>query len=114
MRVEARPGVDVGALARLEEEREFLLQSLRDLEREREAGDIDDADYARLRDDYTTRAAATLRASLSPLGSACSPPARAKLCRARSSTAPRPVSRRRSGIGCNATIVCKAGGMCRS
>ena len=62
MTVEARPGVDVDGLARLEEEREFLLQSLRDLEREREAGDIDDADYARLRDDYTTRAAATLRA----------------------------------------------------
>jgi tetratricopeptide (TPR) repeat protein len=47
---------------RLEEERDFLLRSLRDLEAERVAGDIDDADYAGLRDDYTARAAATLRA----------------------------------------------------
>jgi len=55
-------GVDVEALARLEEERDFLLRSLRDLELEREAGDIDEGDYARLRDDYTTRAATALRA----------------------------------------------------
>jgi tetratricopeptide (TPR) repeat protein len=40
----------------------FLLESLRDLEREHEAGDIDDADYEALRDDYTARAAAALRA----------------------------------------------------
>ncbi|HUP71520.1 MAG TPA: hypothetical protein VM282_00590 [Acidimicrobiales bacterium] len=45
----------------LEEERDFLLRSLDDLEREREAGDIDDADYEALRDDYTVRAAAVLR-----------------------------------------------------
>jgi tetratricopeptide (TPR) repeat protein len=43
------------------EEREFLLQSLRDLEREREAGDIDEDDYRALKDDYTARAAAALR-----------------------------------------------------
>jgi tetratricopeptide (TPR) repeat protein len=43
------------------EEREFLLGSLRDLEAERAAGDIDDADYVALRDDYTARAAAALR-----------------------------------------------------
>jgi tetratricopeptide (TPR) repeat protein len=45
-----------------EEERDFLLRSLRDLEVEREAGDIDERDYVRLRDDYTARAAAALRA----------------------------------------------------
>jgi tetratricopeptide (TPR) repeat protein len=43
------------------EEREFLLQSLRDLEHEREAGDIDEADYLALKEDYTARAAAALR-----------------------------------------------------
>ena len=44
-------------LARLEEERKFLLDSLRDVERERAAGDIDDADYATLKSGYTQRAA---------------------------------------------------------
>lgn len=43
------------------EEREFLLQSLRDLEHERAEGDIDEADYVALRDDYTARAAALLK-----------------------------------------------------
>jgi tetratricopeptide (TPR) repeat protein len=46
----------------LEDERDFLLASLRDLEREHEVGDLDDADYAALRDDYTARAARVLRA----------------------------------------------------
>ncbi len=36
--------------------------SLADLEREREAGDVDDGDYATLKDDYTARAAIVLRA----------------------------------------------------
>jgi tetratricopeptide (TPR) repeat protein len=49
-------------LAQLHEERDFLLRSLEDLERERRAGDIGDADYAALREDYTARAAAVLRA----------------------------------------------------
>lgn len=40
----------------------FLLESLRDLEREHDAGDLDDADYRTLRDDYTSRAASALRA----------------------------------------------------
>jgi tetratricopeptide (TPR) repeat protein len=48
------------------DEREFLLRSLRDLEAEHAAGDIDAADYARLRDDYTARAAAALRATDTP------------------------------------------------
>lgn len=53
---------DPDALADLEEERDFLLRSLDDLEREHEAGDVDDDDYATLRDDYTARAATVLRA----------------------------------------------------
>ena len=57
-----RGRVDPDALADLEEERDFLLRSLDDLERERAAGDIDEADYEALRDDYTARAAGVLRA----------------------------------------------------
>lgn len=48
-------------LAELEDERRFLLRSLRDLEREHDAGDVDDADYDTLRDGYTVRAADVLR-----------------------------------------------------
>ena len=53
---------DPDAYAALEQHRDFLLASLDDLERERAAGDIDEADYEALRDDYTARAAAVLRA----------------------------------------------------
>jgi hypothetical protein len=49
-------------LAELEEERRFLLRSLSDLEREHAAGDVDDVDYAALKDGYTVRAAAAVRA----------------------------------------------------
>jgi hypothetical protein len=49
-------------LAELEEERRFLLRSITDLDRERDAGDVDDADYTALRDGYTARAATVLRA----------------------------------------------------
>lgn len=52
---------DPDVRAALEEERDFLLRSLQDLERERAAGDIDDEDYRALRDDYTARAAAVIR-----------------------------------------------------
>ena len=45
----------------LRDEQQFLLDSLRDLERERAAGDIDDHDYATLRDGYIARAAAITR-----------------------------------------------------
>lgn len=48
-------------LAHLEHERRFLLASLRDLEREHQAGDVSDDDYVTLRDGYTARAAAVLR-----------------------------------------------------
>jgi cytochrome c-type biogenesis protein CcmH/NrfG len=46
----------------LEREREFLLRSLDDLERERDKGTIDDESYERLHADYTARAAAVIRA----------------------------------------------------
>lgn len=45
----------------LKEQRDFLLASLRDLERERAAGDVDDADYEALRSSYTARAAEIIR-----------------------------------------------------
>jgi len=57
-----RRQLDPDTLAALEEERDFLLRSLEDLEREHDAGDVDDTDYAELKDDYTARAAAVLRA----------------------------------------------------
>jgi tetratricopeptide (TPR) repeat protein len=46
----------------LEDERDFSLRSLQDLEAEHDAGDVDDDDYRMLRDVYTARAAAALRA----------------------------------------------------
>ncbi|MEM9465896.1 MAG: hypothetical protein AAGA90_11015 [Actinomycetota bacterium] len=52
---------DQGERALLEEERDFLLASLDDLEVERAAGDLDDTDYHALKSDYTTRAARVLR-----------------------------------------------------
>ncbi len=58
----SRRELDPDVLAALEEERDFLLRSLDDLEREHDAGDVDDADYDALNDDYTARAAAVLRA----------------------------------------------------
>ena len=57
------PGPDLTVLSddELTEERNFLLQSLRDLEEEHGAGDVDEHDYAVLKDGYTARAAAVLR-----------------------------------------------------
>ena len=57
-----RRDLDPDALAALEEERDFLLRSLEDLEREYAAGDVDDSDFEELKDDYTARAAAVIRA----------------------------------------------------
>jgi len=54
--------LDPEQLAQLGEQRDFLLASLADLEREHDAGDLDDDDYAELRDDYTARTAETLHA----------------------------------------------------
>ena len=47
--------------ASLEEERRFLLESLRDLEREHAAGDIDDEDYRVLKNGYVHRAAQIIK-----------------------------------------------------
>lgn len=58
--VEVTPGRDALRLE-LEEERDFLLRSLDDLDAELAAADIDPGDHAVLRDDYTARAADTLR-----------------------------------------------------
>jgi cytochrome c-type biogenesis protein CcmH len=54
--------LDPDEKSELERERDFLLKSLDDLEAERAAGNIDDASYTELHDDYTARAAATIRA----------------------------------------------------
>lgn len=53
--------LDDAARRNLEEQREFLLASLRDLERERAVGDVDDDDYESLRSSYTARAADIIR-----------------------------------------------------
>jgi len=53
--------VNLDRLAELEEERRFLLRSLRDLDAELAAGDVDRRDYETLRDGYTKRAAEVLR-----------------------------------------------------
>lgn len=57
-----RRRLDPDALAALEDQRDFLLRSLDDLEREHDAGDVDEHDYETLKDDYTARAARTIRA----------------------------------------------------
>ncbi len=54
-------GTRLDRLAGLEEERRFLLRSINDLEREHDAGDVDDLDYHTLKDGYTVRAAKVLR-----------------------------------------------------
>jgi tetratricopeptide (TPR) repeat protein len=59
--VATRP-LDPDAVVALEEQRDFLLRSLDDLEREHDAGDVDETDYRTLKDDYTARAARTIRA----------------------------------------------------
>ncbi len=59
----------------LERERDFLLKSLDDLETERAAGNIDDATYTELHDDYTARAAAAIRALRDGIDARPTPPA---------------------------------------
>ncbi len=54
--------MSVSSRDELEEERDFLLASLRDLERERENGELSERDYQALHADYTARAATVLRA----------------------------------------------------
>lgn len=106
----------------LEEERDFCLRSLKDLDAEHAAGDIDDADYQALRDSYTVRAAAALKAlaGVNPSGDAPTPAAPSLDGRsldvldvtAVPTQAPRrPVSwRRRTGVALGAVIV--AAGAC--
>lgn len=61
MTAETGRAVDPDRLADLEAERSFLLRSLRDLDAERVVGDVDEHDYATLRDGYTKRAAGVIR-----------------------------------------------------
>jgi len=53
--------LDADRRRELEDERDFLMKSLDDLELEHESGGIDDESYAELHDDYTARAAAVIR-----------------------------------------------------
>ncbi len=53
--------LDPDRLRALEEERDFLLASIDDLDAEYASGDLDDADYRELHDDYTVRAADSIR-----------------------------------------------------
>ncbi|MDQ2678109.1 MAG: hypothetical protein M3Y51_05150, partial [Actinomycetota bacterium] len=61
-RPSSRSRLDLDEIALLEEERDHLLASLEDLEREFAAGDMDELDHQTLKDDYTARAAAVLEA----------------------------------------------------
>jgi len=83
-------------VAQLEDERDFLLASLADLEAERAAGDLDEADYAALRDGYTARAAGVLR----QLAGSPAP----------SSPAPAPGAARRRRLAAAGTVVALAVG----
>ncbi len=56
----AQTRLDPDRLAALEDQRAFLLASLDDLDREHDAGDLDDDDYETLKADYTVRAARVL------------------------------------------------------
>jgi tetratricopeptide (TPR) repeat protein len=84
---------------KLTEERDFLLGSLRDLEREHEAGELADDDYVALRDEYTVRAAAVLRQMEQAAGPA----------KPRSRPAPAPPRRRRSLLVTVGVVVLIAG-----
>ncbi|MGH9068000.1 MAG: hypothetical protein ACRD0J_11020, partial [Acidimicrobiales bacterium] len=53
--------IEAGRRQALEDERDFALRSLTDLDREWEDGGLDEADYQALRSSYTARAAAAIR-----------------------------------------------------
>lgn len=74
----ATPAVEPAPGTPLEEQRDFLLGSLEDLEREHAAGDVDEHDYLALKDDYTARAAAALRAVEAGRTRAASAPRRSR------------------------------------
>jgi cytochrome c-type biogenesis protein CcmH/NrfG len=69
-------GLDREARARLEQERDFLMKSLDDLELEHENGGIDDESYASLHDDYTARTAAVIRTLRDGVDTRPAPPPR--------------------------------------
>lgn len=79
----------------LEAEREFLLASLRDLEAEHSAGDLDERDYETLRDGYTKRAADVLR----------------QLDHGRAAPSPRPPTRWRRRVAVAVVAVAAAAGL---
>jgi tetratricopeptide (TPR) repeat protein len=62
----------------LEQERDFLMKSLDDLELEHESGGIDDESYTELHDDYTARAAAVLRTLRDDIDARPPPPVRSR------------------------------------
>ncbi len=70
-----RSAIEGRSLPELEEERDHLLRSLEDLDRERAEGDIEAADYDALKDDYTARTAAVLRAIQEAGATTCLPSA---------------------------------------
>jgi tetratricopeptide (TPR) repeat protein len=82
----------------LEQERDLLLRSLRDLDAEREAGDLDQGDYQMLRDNYTARAALVLR-QLEGKGAVPALPAPARV------PARRPRSRKRLALVIGAVVL---------
>ena len=71
-------GLDPERRRQLEEERDFLMQSLDDLELEHESGGIDDESYAELHDDYTARAAGVIRTLRDGVDVTAAPPPRSK------------------------------------
>lgn len=79
----------------LESERDFLLASLGELEAERAAGDLDEADYQTLHDHYTARAAVVLRAVAAGSVGGSAPATSTRT--PRRIGRPRPVRTRRSG-----------------
>jgi tetratricopeptide (TPR) repeat protein len=100
-----------GEREELEAERDFYLRSLRDLDEEFAAGDLDEDDYVSLREAYTLRAASVLKAldgewpqSATPAG--VETPARASS----SSLTGFEAWRRRLGVGMAAVVI--AAGAC--
>jgi tetratricopeptide (TPR) repeat protein len=63
---------------RLEQERDFLMKSLDDLELEHDSGGIDDESYTQLHDDYTARAAAVIRTLRDGVDARPPPPVRSQ------------------------------------
>lgn len=59
--IDRRRALSPDQLVELEQERDFLLASLTDLEAEHAAGDLDDADFEQLHADYTVRTADLIR-----------------------------------------------------